>query len=512
MRPRPSPRPEGHRSFARLGGAAAVGVALGLALVVSQTDAEAPRPVSVRCYGREVPPTHDPAETVLQWTTERFAGWLNLRLPDGEQRRLRYADLGLELDRVRLRELVRGAQSSGRARVARGLEHPDVIDLPIPLRIDRERAVATLVALKDEVDRAPRDARIDLDRKAVVSELPGRLLDLDHSLAALEGGLERGDESIELAFEATRPARSSGELADVHYEVLLGAYETSNVAAARDEDRRHDLGLAASRLDGQVLMPGAVLEFNALVGPRDEANGYRAAKAGAALEAEPLDGAGGAMCQVSGTLYAAASFAGLDAIERHAEPRASPYLELGLDAAIAYPALDLRLKNPYDFPVVLRATVSGGRVRAEVRGARRPHAVTIMRRIDRATPFPEIEHADDTLAVGQRVLAQRGVPGLELHRYRIRRDGAHAVRQVVVDHHPPTPQVMRVGTGLAGSTPSTTGRPPQDPPPEYLTDELLIVIQSDHLDGRLSEQRVRGRFGEPGWTKDIGAPAWISPP
>jgi vancomycin resistance protein YoaR len=507
----PPPRPEGHHPFAWLGGAAAFGIVLGLALIASETDTDGPHTVSIRCHGREVPPTQDPSQTVLEWTSQRFAGWLNLQLPDGEQRRLRYSALGIDVDRTRLRELVRDAQSSGRARAARGLEHADVIDLPIPLTIDRERAWATLVALKDEVDRAPRDARIDLDRKAVVSELPGRLLDLDRSLAMIEGGLERGDERVELAFEATRPARSSRELREVRYEALLGAYETS-FAASRDEDRRHDLGLAASRLDGQVVMAGAMLDFNALVGPRDEANGYRAAKAPA--EAEPLDGAGGAMSQLSGTLYAAASFAGLDVIERHAEPRPSPYLELGLDAAIAYPALDLRLKNPYDFPVVLRVTVNGGRVRAEVRGARRPHAVTILRRIDRATPFPLVERPDDALPLGERVLAQRGMPGIELHRYRIRRDGPHAVREVIVDRHPATPQVTRVGTGPDVSTPLTpaTGRPPQEPASEYVADELLVMIQSDRLDGPLSEQHVRGRFGEPGWTKDIGAPAWISPP
>jgi vancomycin resistance protein YoaR len=529
--PLPSvPRPEGHRSFAWLGGAAAFGTVLGLVLVASEADVEAPRPVTVRCYGREIPSTQDAAETVRAWTTERFDGWLNLTLPDGAERRLRYAQLGVELDRDRLKELLRDAPSSGLAKASLGLEHADVIDLPVPVRLDRERTWLALVALKDEVDRVPRDARIDLDRKAVVSELPGRLLDLDRSLAAIEGALERGDERVELAFEATRPRRSSRELTDVQYDVLLGAYETSS-PASRDEDRRRDLGLAASRLDGQVLMPGDILDFNALVGPRDVANGYQTAKAPAGAKlledptamdvlepldrAEPLDGTGGAMCQIAGTLHAAALFAGLDIVERHAETRPSTYLELGMDAAVAYPALDLRLKNSHEFPVVLREIVIGARVRAEVRGARRPYAVTIIRKIDGATPYPLLEQPDDSLLLDERWLVQRGLPGIDLHRYRIRREGAHAVRQVVVDHHPPTPQLVRVGTRLSDASVTTepaTGRPQQRASSEYLADELVVMIQSERLDGPLSERRVRGRFGAPGRAKDIGAPAWISPP
>jgi vancomycin resistance protein YoaR len=530
--PLPSvPRPEGHRSFAWLGGAAAFGALLGLALVASESHVETPRPITLRCYGREIPLTQDAAETVLQWTTDRFEGWLNLVLPDGEERRLRYPQLGIEVDRERLTELLRDAPSSGRARASLGLDHADVIDLPVPVRIDRERSWLTLVALKDEVDRVPRDARIDLDRKTVVPERPGRLLDLDRSLAAIESALERGDERVALAFEATQPRRSLRGLADVRYDVLLGAYETSRPAASRDEERGRDLGLAASRLDGQVLMPGDILDFNALVGSRDVANGYQTAKAPAGSApldgsspmaavqsldgSEPLDGTGGAMCQISGTLHAAALFAGLEIVERHAETRPSPYLELGMDAAVAYPALDLRVKNSYDFPVVFRATASGGRVRAEVRGARRPYVVTIVRKIDGATPYPQLEQPDDSLELDERRLVQRGLPGIDLHRYRIRRGGPHAVRQVVIDHHPPTPQLVRVGTGLSDASSSLetgTGRPPQGLSSEYLADELVVMMQSERLDGPLSERRVRGRFGAPGWTKDIGAPAWISPP
>jgi hypothetical protein len=221
-------------------------------------------------------------------------------------------------------------------------------------------------------------------------------------------------------------------------------------------------------------------------------------------------------------LHAAALFAGLDVVERH-PPQRPGVLDIGLDAAVAYPDANLRIENPYDFPVVLRAIVTAGRLRAEVRGPERPRAISVVRMLDRAIPFAEIESADATLERGVRVVAQRGEPGIDLHRYRIRRDGAHAVREVSRDRCPPTAQLVRVGSGTAatiakGSTThlpnvfaaSTAGRPPYaaSTTSEYLADELLVSTQSDDVDAPLLQQRIPGRFAVPGWSKDIGSPAW----
>jgi hypothetical protein len=305
----------------------------------------------------------------------------------------------------------------------------------------------------------------------------------------------------------------------VRHDVRLGVFESPIDPSPRARDRTFNLSIAASRIDGQVLMPGAVFDFNAAVGPRDEARGYRVASL--AATGEPLDGSGSSTSQISGTLHAAALFAGLDVVERH-PPRRAGVLDIGLDAVVAYPDANLRLKNPYDFPVVLRAIVAAGRLRAEVRGPERPHVISVVRKLDRAIPFVEVESADATLARGVRVVAQRGVPGVDLHRYRIRRAGAHAVREVSRDRCPPTPQVVRVGSGTRamtanGSSPnassalaaSTAGRPPHDAATtsEHLADELLVSSQSDDTDAPLLQQRIPGRFAVPGWSRDIGEPA-----
>ncbi|MEO8182936.1 MAG: VanW family protein [Deltaproteobacteria bacterium] len=496
-------RPEGRRTAAGISLALAVGLACGVGLICS-ADPRASAAREIRLYGRVLPSGTDASELGRNWVGAQLARDFALELPDGNRRLVSSAALGAELDRARWERLLADA------RYAEGSwqREPRAVDLSVPMSLDLERATATLVALKDELDLTPRDARLDLDRGSVVPERIGRLLDIDRSLLAIREALELGRDGALLVFEALAPRRVASQLGGIDASALLGFFETPYDAASRARDRTFNLRLAASRLDGYVLLPGEEFTFNASVGPRDEANGYRVAKVIA--QGELVDGIGGGTCQISGTLHAAALFAGLEIRERHPHTRPSAYIELGFDAAVVYPTLDLRLLNQYDFPVVLRERVEAGRVRAEVRGARRPRTITLIRRIDEAQPFAETTSLDPSLPAGVRVLEQRGVPGFDLHRYRIRRTGAHAVREVVVDHYPPTTQLVRVGSGRKSS--SETGRPPRETPPEYLADELMVLSQPAELEAPPVELRRPGRFATPGWARTIGAPVWDAKP
>jgi vancomycin resistance protein YoaR len=496
--------------------AAGLGLLLGLALVVPRGERGASA-ARLRLYGEELPAGADGTEVGVERAEQRLKAWFDLELPDGSHRRILGAELGVELDRARLRRVIRDT-ANARGTSAFSQVSQGTLELVVPVRIDPERALATLLALKQELDQPALDARLAVDSRAVTPERVGRWLDVDRSLAAIDEALGRGASAAALCFQSEPPRRRAGDLAGVRHEVRLGAFESPIDVSPLARDRAFNLGVAASKLDGQVLMPGAVFDFNAAVGPRDEAEGYRVASL--AATGEPLDGSGSSTSQISGTLHAAALFAGLDVVERHL-PERPGVVDIGLDAAVAYPSANLRLKNPYGFPVVLRAIVAAGRLRAEVRGPERPHAVSVLRKLDRAIPFAEIESADATLERGVRVVAQRGVPGIELHRYRIRRDGAHAVREVSRDRYPPTPQLVRVGSNTAATiangstthlasdlTASTAGRPPYDASTtsEYLADELFVASQGDDIDAPLVQQRLPGRFAVPGWSKNIGSP------
>jgi vancomycin resistance protein YoaR len=494
------------------------GLAIGVLLVPrapSPEDPDAPPP-PVEFLGQPLVLDDHATQRALDAVRRHVAGSFHIDLPDGGQRRVSYGRLGVHIDKVRLSDLVRDARdrTSPLRRTWRAAGGSGPLVLPVPVVLDPARATQTVLALKDELDRAPVDARLDLEKRALVKEVEGRRLDLDATIAGLEQALRAARSSAPLVFLHKKPRRLAADLGHVSVDAVLGFFETNYDRSSRSAARTYNLRLAASKLDGYVLLPGETFDFNEVVGPRDEANGYKVAPVIA--EGELVDGIGGGTCQISGTLHGAAFFAGLDIVERYPHTRPSSYIKMGLDATVVYPTIDFRIRNPFDFPVVLHETVKNGAVRAEILGPRQPLTVTFIRRVVDAIPFEQTERPDDRLPRGVRVLSQRGVPGFKLVRYRILRDGDHAVRERWNDTYPPTTQIVRVGTG---SMKKDEVKFADDAHPEYVADELLVVVQGpdvpapkDHPGDRMTEDREAGRFGEYGWMEKAGMPVWKPKP
>lgn len=392
--------------------------------------------------------------------------------------------------------------------VAAGVAKP--LGLPLPVTIDGERALANLLTVKDDLDKAPVDARLDLTRRTIASEEPGRRVDVYATLARLDDALLRGARDVEAVIETVPPARTAASIGDVEIDDVLGFFETKYTPDNKHAARTFNLRLAASKLDGHVVMPGETFDFNEVVGPRSEANGYKIAPVIA--QGELVDGIGGGTCQVAGTLHGAAFFAGLDIVERKPHTRPSFYIKMGMDATVVYPTITLKIKNPFPYPIVMHETVQDGVVRAEILGPKRSRDVTFIRKINEVIPFAERDAPDPKIPSGKRVLAQRGIPGFKVTRYRILRDGSFAVREHNTDVYPPTAQIWRVGTGAADDAkfdPASAG----DEHPEYVADEYLTISQGPHVvdphakpgddqrpGGPMVESRVAGKYGTHGWT------------
>ncbi len=509
----------------RSGGALTIAVTAGLAagfLLVPRLPAAGtppPEPLAVQLLGRPLPLDARAGTLALERVRSYAARRFVLELPDGKRREVYLGQLGAEIDRVRLADLVREARdpTSPMVRTFRAAGQEGALPLPVPVLLNREQALPALATLKDEIDRAPVDARLDLEKRTLVPEANGRLLDVDQTLLALERALEAGATAARVVIRERKPKRTAKELEGVRFDDVLGWFETRYDRSEKYAARTFNLRIAASKLDGHVLLPGETFDFNELVGPRDEANGYKVASVIA--EGEVVDGIGGGTCQISGTLHGAVFFAGLGIVERYAHTRPSSYIKLGLDATVVYPTITFRFQNTFDHPIVLHQTVKNGIVRAEILGPERSRTVTLIRRILDAIPYEEVERPDKTLPSGTRVLAQRGVAGFKLRRYRIVRDGPHAVRERWDDVYPPTTQIVRVG---AGDPSDDKPKVADDIHPEYLADELLVTTQgpdekdqseepspaADRKNETMLETREPGRFGKAGWTEQAGMPFW----
>jgi vancomycin resistance protein YoaR len=336
-----------------------------------------------------------------------------------DERVVKRRDVGFVVDKASTKELLQAAGKSGnplsdlalRSRARRGR-----VDLDVPVDVDRAKALEFLTELKDDVDRAPVDARLDLEHHTIAPGKPGYLLRVYDSMVALEYAARSGAARVELAAGLQEPNVKEDDLKDIDISTVLGYWETRYSSTGVDSDRTYNLKVGADHLNGHILKPHEVFSFNEVVGDRTEKEGYRVAPV--IQGGELIDGLAGGMCQIASTLHAASFFAGLDIVSSTPHSRPSAYITMGLDSTVVYPTTDLKLRNPYDFPVVMHYSVNQGSVKVELLGKERPYKVVFEREIKTETPFGTETREDPDAPAGQQFKLQEGYPGYTLIRRR----------------------------------------------------------------------------------------------
>ena len=225
--------------------------------------------------------------------------------------------------------------------------------------------------------------------------------------------------------------------------LILGRFTTSYASDAAHKARAFNVELAAEAIHGKVIPRGGVFSFNDAVGERTAAFGF--AKSVVIRDGMVAEGMGGGTCQVASTLHAAALLSGLDVARRAPHTRPSAYIRVGLDATVAYPAIDLKLKNPFEVPVSVRARAARGVLEVWLVAATVRPAVSLSSEILEWTPFPRVVERDRRL--DEHTLRYRafGIPGYRVRRTRevMAPDGA-ARRDVRIDVYPPVSEIVEV--------------------------------------------------------------------
>lgn len=224
---------------------------------------------------------------------------------------------------------------------------------------------------------------------------------------------------------------------------VMGAYATP--LQGRTHGQRINALRAARTLDGLVIEQGHELSFNRTVGSWTPDRGYVLAPV--SYDGELVVDWGGGVCQTSSTLYNAALIAGLEVVERHRHNWAPSYVPPGRDAAVAQYTVDLRLRNPYPWPVRLRAIVTDASLGFEVLGRERGPVAAVTTDGRTAVRPTEVVRLDAALAAGQRRVVTQGKPGARVTVYRIFLLGPRSGSRELVsrDSYPPINRVVRVG-------------------------------------------------------------------
>ena len=310
------------------------------------------------------------------------------------------------------------------------------VEHPWPLEVDRARLRDFGEGLRDLVDRAPVAARLGRDGQLLEAAHSGWALDVGASVDALERALRGGEVVTELVVReehAAPPPLPRGELR------LLASWATR---FGRSRSRAHNVRLAAERLDGARVPAGGALSFNGRVGARPRGAGYRTA--GVIVNGELVDGVGGGTCQVASTLHAAAFLAGFEIVEHRPHSRPAGYVPLGLDATVVWPEVDLVVRNPYPFPVRVRARAEGRELRVDLLGSAAPPSVTWSRQILSTEPPGERVVEDAAVGWGAAEVSQDGIPGYTVLRRRTIDRGAGPIVEERVLRYPPTDRIVRI--------------------------------------------------------------------
>lgn len=222
---------------------------------------------------------------------------------------------------------------------------PTYIQYPKPIDIE---------AIHNDVYREVENAYFTTEPYAVFPDITGIDFNIEEAKKQIERNPNLEEYAIELIF--TKADITVNDLGKEAFPDLVGSYSTKYNTG--NKDRTTNLRLAASKINGTVIMPGEIFSYNKVVGKRTISAGYK--EASIYQDGEVVDGLGGGICQISTTLYNAAIEANMEIEQRRNHMFVPSYSEPGKDATVVWGSTDFKFKNRRNYPIKIEASVSGG--------------------------------------------------------------------------------------------------------------------------------------------------------
>ena len=240
-----------------------------------------------------------------------------------------------------------------------------------------------------------------------------------------------------------------GSLANLQAHMKkLGTFST---VSTNTYNGTYNMQKALLDVNGTKIAAGGTFSFLNTVGPCDRAHGYL--PAGALFNGRHTQEYGGGICQASTTVYGAALRSGLKVAERYNHSMPSTYCEIGQDATVSYPDLDLKMKNTTAYPVYIVTETSGKQLRATFYGYQPDNydRVEITSQIDATYPAPTTAKytEDSSLAAGQVELEQYARKGYQASAKRIyyKNGSVTATENLSSSSYPAMPAYYSYGKG-----------------------------------------------------------------
>lgn len=243
--------------------------------------------------------------------------------------------------------------------------------------------------------------------------------------------------TFEVPMEKVIPSKTTEDILSFGPYTLMSSYSTK--FDPNNINRTHNIKIAANNIDGFYLKPGDIFSYNQVVGRRTEENGFRYAMIVRGSEFVP--GIGGGICQLSSTLYMAVLLADLEIVERSSHGLAITYIPLGLDATVAWDALDFKFKNSSPYNLYINTQVVNDTLTVKIFGGEPPN-VSYYSNILKVYEPQTIRKYDPSLPKGKEVVAERGQRGYLVETFKVQNG---QTKSIGTSSYRPMNRVVRVG-------------------------------------------------------------------
>ena len=297
--------------------------------------------------------------------------------------------------------------------------------------------------IHSEIYKEATDAYYTTDPYAVYPSSNG--LDFDISIDEAKQMVSTPQDTYTIPLKTLYPNVTTNEIGREAFPDLLATYSTSY--ASSNANRSTNIALAASKINGTVLMPGEEFSFNGTVGKRTASAGFKTATVYS--NGQVTTDYGGGICQVSSTLYNSVLRANLEITNRVNHTFTVGYVPIGLDATVSWGAPDFKFKNNRNYPIKIVATTSNKRLTISVFGLKEDveYEVELVSYKTGTIPYSTVYTTDSSLGKGKTKVVQSGSNGATSVAYKILKLNGQEVSRTLLskDTYSPHNQIIARG-------------------------------------------------------------------
>jgi vancomycin resistance protein YoaR len=286
-----------------------------------------------------------------------------------------------------------------------------------------------------EVEGRDATFRIKNGKPKVVKSKVGTGVSDDELAAAVEGvlALPAAERAVTVSVGTREPSLTTEQAKALGVKERLSTFTQSYPYAAY---RSQNIGQAAERINGTLLLPGETFSLNDTIKERTEENGYTegfVVGAGGVFD----EALGGGVSTSATTAWTAAFYAGLERVQTVAHSIYISRYTAGLEATVAWGIFDMKFRNDTPNAVFITSSTTPTSITVSMWGTKEYDEVDAeFGERTNVVPFDKIyDESEDCLG-------QNGVDGFTITVDRVfYKDGEEVRREPITTRYKPAPDV-----------------------------------------------------------------------